>query len=208
VWSRVRRLCCWTFVGVTVLGTGCGGQSRQTTRTNGTSNDGGAWRAGTGGVAGSASASGEGGAAETAGGAAGAGDVGDVPDFDDLIVQSSRMSAYEGLAVIATFDHNFGENSRSSPRVDVVSDGAFELVWKQGFNRDSFGAYLVLFVDRDGDGWCTEGIDPAWSDFVDNDLRASQTLVHDFDPDSLPEFTGPITCAEFDTWFDEDFGGL
>jgi hypothetical protein len=199
VWSRVRQLSCWSFVGVTVLGAGCGGQSRETTRTNGIARGDGVQNAGD---------VGQGGAADTIGGAAGAGDVVDVPGFDDLIVQSSRMSAYEGLGVIGTFDHNFGENSRSPPRVDVVSGGAFELVWKQGFNRDSFGAYLVLFVDRDGDGWCTEGIDPAWSDFVDNDLRAGQALVHDLDLDSLPEFVGPISCAEFDTWFDEDFGGL
>ena len=155
-----------------------------------------------------AGGTGEGGAAEAGGGVAGVGGGVDVPAFDDLIVESSHMSPYEGLTVIGTFDHNSGEDSRSPPRVGVVRGGAFSLVWEQRFNRDSFGAYVVLFVDREGDGWCTEGIDPAWSDFIDNDLGADQPVVHEFDPDSLPTFVGPITCAQFDSWFGHDFPGL
>jgi hypothetical protein len=142
------------------------------------------------------------------GNTAGSGGVVDLPGFDDLIVHSSSMGPYEGLTIIATFDHNFDENSRSAPRVGGIRSGAFTLVWEQGFNRDSFGAYITLFVDRDGDGWCSEGTDPAWADFTSNDFGADQPMVHEFDPQNLPDSVGPITCEEFDDWFDHPYEGL
>jgi hypothetical protein len=158
---------------------------------------------------GGAGGAGAGTAGETGdGGEAGAGEVVDEPDFSDLVVQSSQMSAYEGLPVIATFDQNFDQNSRSPARMDVVSDGAFTLIWKQAFNRLSYGSYLVLFVDRESDGWCTESIDPAWAGFINNGPGGEQPLVHDFDPESQSSPVIPITCAEFDTWAGKDFPGL
>jgi hypothetical protein len=116
------------------------------------------------------------------------------------------MAEYEGLRVYATFDHNFGEFSRSEPRSEVVTEGSFELLWKQGFDRDSFGVHVVLFVDREGDGFCTADVDPAWSAFVSNLSDHGTPQVVDFDP-TLVGSTGPISCEEFNTWFGENFPG-
>jgi len=174
-----------------------------TTGGTGVAGGGGAGVAGEGGTG----PAGEGGADQAAGGVAGVGGVVDVPGFDDLIVRSSNMAPYEGLRVIATFDQNIVVDSRSAPRAGTITDGAFTLRWDQEFDRDSFGTYVVLFVDRDGDGWCNEGEEPAWSFFGNNDTPWGQPLVLDFDPD-VDANTDPITCAEFDDWFDEPYEGL
>lgn len=166
-----------------------------------------------GGAAGMGDLPGGGGAGQAGDGSEQAGQGGEggvvnVPGFDDLIVESDQMTAYEGLTVIATFDHNFGPDSRSPPRSAIVTGGAFSLGWQQGFDRDSFGTYVVLFVDGNGDGWCTEGDDPAWSTFANNDTAfEDQPVVVDFDPEHLPSAGGPITCDQFDNWFDEPYEG-
>jgi hypothetical protein len=75
-------------------------------------------------------------------------------------------------------------------------------------HRWSGGLTVAAAVLSDGDGRCTLGTDPAWSDFIDNDFAADRPVVHEFDPASTPSFGGPITCADFDTWFGHDFTGL
>ncbi len=147
----------------------------------------------------------------TAGDAGAAGDGGhagqpDVPDHDDFIIRSSAMSQYEGLTVYATFDHNIEIVSRSEPRSDAISGGSFELRWEQAFFRDSFGASVVLFVDRHGDGFCTEDGDPAWAAFANNLNDRGTPEVFDFDPALVPE-GNLITCEEFNTWYGENFPG-
>jgi hypothetical protein len=127
----------------------------------------------------------------------------DLEDFDDLIVRSSLMQDYEGMTVYATFDHNIWENSRSDLRSDVVTDGSFELFWAQEFYRNSFGAYVTLFVDRHGDGLCTQGADPAWAAIANNHNERGTPEICEFKPE--PE-AGVITCEEFDTWFNEPVG--
>jgi hypothetical protein len=168
----------------------------------------------TGGAAGTPASGGSvtGGAAGTpasggsaTGGAAGAGGRPDVPGHDDLVVRSRVMSAYDGLRVIATYDHNVGENSRSDARAGVISNGTFELVWVEGFDRDTFGAYVVLFVDRGDDTLCTPDIDPAWVRFASYDSPLNEPVILEFDPDSDDPSDNPLTCDEFNTWFDEDY---
>ena len=136
------------------------------------------------------------------GGEAGAGATGgtpDLPDFDDLIIYSSTMGDYEGLTVYLAFDHNLTPDSRSEERSAVVASGAFEVVWLQGFNRLTFGAYAFLFVDVDGDAACTEDVDPVWSFFVNNVSSKGEPLVVEFDP--RPESTTLILteaeCEDF-----------
>lgn len=153
-----------------------------------------------------AGAAGTGAAGAASGGELGEGGRPDVPNHDDLIVRSHRMSPYEGLRVFATFDHNFGPDSRSDARADVVTNGTFELVWEEEFDRDSFGAYVVLFADRGNDATCTTDVDPAWIDFANTSSSPSgEPVIVDFDPEEDDPNFGPFSCDDFNTWFDEPF---
>jgi hypothetical protein len=185
------------FVLALALALGCGRSIGETGANGGPD----AGAAGTG-AAGAPS----GGAGAVSGGEVGEGGRPDAPNHDDLIVRSSRMSAYEGLGVFATFDFNFGPGSRSDARADVVSNGSFELVWEQEFDRNSFGAYVVLFADRGNDATCTTDVDPAWITFANTSSSPSgEPIIVDFDPEADDPNFGPFSCDDFNTWFDEPF---
>jgi hypothetical protein len=102
--------------------------------------------------------------------------------------------------VFVAYDHNITVDSRSDNRSDVVSSAAFEVVWRQGFDRNTFGAYVLLYVDLDGDAVCTDALDVAWWFFANNPGGAGEPVVADFDPTAegqLPGLQG-ITCQMFE----------
>jgi hypothetical protein len=114
-----------------------------------------------------------------------------VPGFDDLIVRSSLMGEFEGKAVHASL-------RRLLPRSTLVLNGSFEIRWEQAFDRMTFGYFLLLFVDLDGDGTCTQGSDPAWARQIPNDnLQGGVPVVAEFDPDDQGGgFPPNVTCAD------------
>ena len=183
--------------GTSSAGTAGTGAGRGGSGVGGASGSAGAGRGGSGMGGGSGSA----GTAGTGAGAAGRFGSG----YDDFIITSSLMSEYEGLRVYATFDFTTSPNTRSDARTAVISNGSFELVWEEGFDRNSFGAYVTLFVDRGNDVMCTTDVDPAWVDFLNNISPPGGPEILDFDPEEDGATFGPITCDEFNTWFDEDF---
>jgi len=183
---------------------GVGGSSSGGAAVGGLGGTSSAGTAGTGAGRGGSGMGGGSGSTGTAGtGAGAAGRFGS--GHDDFIITSNLMSEYEGLRVYATFDFTTSPNTRSDARTAVISNGSFELVWEEGFDRDSFGAYVTLFVDRGTDVMCTTDVDPAWVDFLNNISPPGGPEILDFDPEEDGATFGPITCDEFNTWFDEDF---
>jgi hypothetical protein len=116
-----------------------------------------------------------------------------VPGFDDLIVRSSLMGEFEGKAVHASL-------RRLLPRSTLVLNGEFEIRWEQAFDRMTFGYFLLLFVDLDGDGTCTQGSDPAWARQIANDApQGGSPVVAEFDPDDQGGgFPPNVTCADLE----------
>jgi hypothetical protein len=179
-------------------GGGLGGSSGGTLPTGGAGNAG--QPGGAGPVAGSAGlqtggAAAGGDAGEDAGGEGpgGEGGRGDVPGFDDLIVRSSLMDEFEGKTVHASL-------RRLLPRSAVVVNGAFEIRWEQAFDRMRFGYILLLFVDLDGDGACTQGSDPAWARHIYSNSPETGPVVAEFDPDAQGGGFPPIvTCADLES---------
>lgn len=163
------------------------------------------------GGSGSSDGSGGSGGSDTAGtGTSGTGDAGetgvggsggatDVPGFDGLVIYSSTMSDYDGYTVYVAFDQNLTPDSRSEDRSAVITSGAFEVVWEQGFSRDTFGSFVFLFVDLDGDATCTEGVDPVWSFYVNNTFSEGEPLMAEFDlsPESTSASLMESDCQRF-----------
>jgi hypothetical protein len=152
--------------------------------------------AGAGPVAGSAGqeTGGTGGDAGEDGGGVGPGGEGgrgDVPGFDDLIVRSTLMGEFEGRAVHASL-------RRLLPRATLVLNGDFEIRWDQTFDRTRFGYILLLFVDLDEDGTCTQGSDPAWARHINNPPETGP-VIHEFDPNAQGGgFPPNVTCADLE----------
>jgi hypothetical protein len=179
-----------TGVGAQSSGSGLGGDGSSTTTGAGGMSSGSAGS--DTGTTGSTGEAGEGGVGATDG-------TSDLPNFEDLIIFSSTMGDYEGLTVYVAYDHNLTPDSRSEARSAVVASGAFEVVWAQGFNRDTFGAYAFLFVDVDGDAACTEGPDPVWSFFVNNLFSEGEPVVVEVDlrPETTTVLLTEADCELF-----------
>jgi hypothetical protein len=152
------------------------------------------------GVRGSSTASAGGAAGEGGGGGNGSGDGADVPGFDDLIIRSSVMHDYEGLTVAVAYDHNITADSRSDNRYAVIRSGAFEVSWRQGFDRDTFGAYAFLYVDVNDNASCSQDVDPVWWFFANNFLGDGEPEIAEFDPgpDSRNVDLQEIDCETFE----------
>ena len=104
---------------------------------------------------------------------------------DGLTVRSSAMADYEGMTVYVRFDHNITPDGGSSTMSAVVIGGAFEVRWAAGFDRDTFGANVFLFVDVDADMTCNIA-DTAWMFFANNDMpggAGGSPVIVEFDPD-------------------------
>jgi hypothetical protein len=147
---------------------------------------------GSGGAASGGAASGSGGETTTGTGEAGEGGEGgsggspEVPGFDDFIIRSDAMGAYEGLTVYVAYDQNTTVGSRSENRSDVVTSGAFE---------------VILYVDVDGDAVCDDDVDEAWWFFVSNLSNEGEPQIGEFDPDPDGMTIGldEITCDQFES---------
>ena len=136
----------------------------------------------------------------------GSGGSPDVPGFDDLVIGSNTMGAYEGLSIYVAYDQNITIDSRSEDRSSVITNGAFEVSWSQGFDRDSFGSYAFVYVDINGDGVCSDGIDAVWWFFVTHRREdEGQPVIADFDPSPESATVGleEIECA----WFENGLSG-
>jgi len=79
----------------------------------------------------------------------------------DVHVKGEGFGAHEGLPIIARVDAAVGTAAEAQA---TVQDGAFELSWQI---NEVIDFHLILYyVDIDGDGSCTPGIDFTGSDFV------------------------------------------
>ena len=135
------------------------------------------------------------------GGCGGSGGSVEVPGFDDFIIRSDAMGAYEGLTVYVAFDQNVTVDSRSENRSDVISSGAFEVMWSQGFDRNTFGSYVLLYVDVDGNAVCDDDVDEAWWFFANNLFNEGEPAIAEFDPDPDGMTVGldEISCDQFES---------
>jgi len=117
----------------------------------------------------------------------------DDPRYDDFVVRSRAMAAYEGLRVFVRYRQARGFQE---VRSDVVTGGVFEVGWRQGFDRETFGAVVTLFVDQGSDGECTLNVDQAWSTQAQNLAPRGEPEILEFDPEA-GGLTRAVACVDF-----------
>ncbi|HXI56049.1 MAG TPA: hypothetical protein VNO55_08320 [Polyangia bacterium] len=100
------------------------------------------------------------------------------PTYDDLIVSGVHLQTFEGKTVYLAVQSNAG-TFRSSV---TVASGQFVVTLPRAFDRDTFGMFVRIFVDLNGDGHCTAADAGGWSVFADNSARRGQPQPVEFDP--------------------------
>jgi hypothetical protein len=89
------------------------------------------------------------------------------------------------------------ENVRTPWQPATVHSGEVKMTWPGGYDRKTYGIFVELFVDRDGDGKCTEGNDPAWNLFLSNDFKMGAYKAT-IDLASMFPGADPVACSSFE----------
>jgi hypothetical protein len=85
--------------------------------------------------------------------------------------------------------------TKTAWRQATIANGVVSMFWAGGFDSNTFGEIVELFVDRDGDGACNEGTDPAWQLFINNAFMMRVNMA-DTDVSDPRDGATPRTCAE------------
>jgi hypothetical protein len=94
----------------------------------------------------------------------------------DLVIELRGFDAYEGArATVHATDTSIGE--RHGPASATLVGGDADLVLEGGFVRDLFGELGQLWIDTNADGACTDGTDPAFGFFINNDFETGPERV-------------------------------
>jgi hypothetical protein len=110
----------------------------------------------------------------------------------DLVIELRGFDAYDGArATVHATDTSIGE--RHGPASATLVGGDADLVIEGGFVRDLFGELGQLWIDTNADGACTDGTDPAFGFFINNDFETGPERVTVTFGDPMLSST---TCSE------------
>lgn len=72
-------------------------------------------------------------------------------------------------------------DQRTPWRPVTIRGGIASVLLAGGFDSNTFGEFVELFVDRDGNGVCSEGTDAAWELFINNTFPMDGVVRADID---------------------------
>lgn len=117
----------------------------------------------------------------------------------DLSLRLTDLDADEGtLAHLRIY--NTAVSVRTPWRTTTVKGGIIEAYWRGGFDSDTFGEFVDLYLDRDANSLCTDTPDSAYRLFINNTFPPDGIVRADirFKTPATQGGPQPLPCSQLD----------